>query len=112
MPDSASPDTSSAAGRPHVAHPSRPPRWDAYVAVGLALACGVAQPPVWAQATPGGRAQILDASDVRAVITGVAGAIDDDTVAIAVVDRAGSILGVYARPNAAITAPDVAVSSA
>lgn len=112
MPDSPSPDTSSAAGRPRVAHPSRSVRWDACVAIGLTIAFGVAQLPVWAQATPGGRAQILDASDVRAVITGAAGAIDDDTVAIAVVDRAGSILGVYARPNAAITAPDVAVSSA
>jgi uncharacterized protein GlcG (DUF336 family) len=56
--------------------------------------------------------QTLTAADVMAVITTAASALDDDTLAVAVVDRAGTILGVYRRSGAAATSPDVAVSLA
>lgn len=56
--------------------------------------------------------QTLTAADVMAVITTAASALDDDTLAVAVVDRAGTILGVYRRPGAAAATPDVAVSLA
>ena len=60
----------------------------------------------------GGPAQILTADDVRAVLTTAATALADDTLAAAVVDRTGNILGVYARRGAAAVTPDVAVSLA
>jgi len=60
----------------------------------------------------GGPAQILTADDVRAVLTTAATALGNDTLAAAVVDRTGNILGVYARPGADERAPDVAVSVA
>lgn len=60
----------------------------------------------------GGTAQILTAADVQAVIATAASALNDNTMAIAVVDRAGTILGAYRRPGAAPNAPDVAVSLA
>lgn len=71
---------------------------------------------LFSQNTPsdkaGGPAQILNADDVRAVLTIAATALGDDTLAAAVVDRTGSILGVYKRPGAAERAPDYAVSIA
>jgi uncharacterized protein GlcG (DUF336 family) len=60
----------------------------------------------------GGTAQILTADDVRAVLTVAATALGDDTLAAAVVDRTGNILGVYARPGADERSPDIAVSVA
>lgn len=71
---------------------------------------------VLAQNTPsdraGGIARILTADDVRAVLTVSATALADDTMAAAVVDRTGNILGVYVRPRAGERTPDVAVSLA
>ena len=71
---------------------------------------------VLAQNTPsdraGGSARILTADDVRAVLTVAATALADDTMAAAVVDRTGNILGVYVRPRAGERTPDVAVSLA
>jgi uncharacterized protein GlcG (DUF336 family) len=72
----------------------------------------VASRPSGSLPDAGGIAQILTAADVTAVITTAAGALDDDTMAVAVVDRAGTILGVYSRPSAAPTTPDIAVSLA
>lgn len=60
----------------------------------------------------GGPARILTAADVRAVLTVAATALADDTLAAAVVDRTGNILGVYARPAAGEQTPDIAVSLA
>lgn len=56
--------------------------------------------------------QQLSAADVTAVIRAAAGALGDNTLAIAVVDRAGRILGVYARPGAGAFTPDAAVTTA
>lgn len=73
-------------------------------------------PVLISQNTPsdkaGGPAQILTADDVRAVLTIAATALSDDTLAAAVVDRTGSILGVYARAGADERSPDIAVSVA
>ena len=70
-------------------------------------------PKLQAQAPPaGGPAQILTADDVLAVIRTAAQALSDDTMAVAVVDRAGTILGVYRRPQADARTPDIAVSLA
>jgi uncharacterized protein GlcG (DUF336 family) len=63
-------------------------------------------------ASAGGVAQILTAEDVAAVLTIAATALADDTLAAAVVDRTGNILGVYARPTANERSPDIAVSVA
>lgn len=60
----------------------------------------------------GGAAQILTADDVLAVLNAAASAIDSRTMAAAVVDRNGSILGVYARPDAGDQTPDIAVTVA
>ena len=63
-------------------------------------------------ASAGGPAQILTAADVAAVINVAASALGNRTLAVAVVDRTGAIVGVYTRPGAGETAPDVAVSLA
>jgi uncharacterized protein GlcG (DUF336 family) len=80
-----------------------------------ALIAGTA-PILLSQNTPsdraGGAAQILTANDVRAVLTVAATALGDDTLSAAVVDRTGSILGVFARPGADERSPDIAVSLA
>jgi uncharacterized protein GlcG (DUF336 family) len=60
----------------------------------------------------GGAAQILTSEDVMAVVTTAAQALSDDSLAVAVSDRAGTILGVYARPGAGLSAQDTAVSLA
>jgi uncharacterized protein GlcG (DUF336 family) len=60
----------------------------------------------------GGPARILTADDVRAVLMVAATALGDDTLAAAVVDRTGNILGVYIRPSAGERTPDIAVSLA
>jgi uncharacterized protein GlcG (DUF336 family) len=76
----------------------------------------VATPLLFFQNTPsdraGGAAPILGADDVRAVLTTAASALADETLAAAVVDRTGSILGVYTRSGAGAAAPDIAVSLA
>jgi uncharacterized protein GlcG (DUF336 family) len=60
----------------------------------------------------GGAAQILTAADVTAVITAAAEALNDNTLAVAVVDRRGTILGVYRRPGTTLLAQNVAVTLA
>jgi uncharacterized protein GlcG (DUF336 family) len=81
-----------------------------------AAALAISAPLVLLQNTPsdrvGGPAQILTADDVRAILRTAADALADDTLAVAVVDRTGNILGVYARSGAAATSPDVAVTLA
>src|SRR5207244_9706145 len=69
----------------------------------------LASVPVFSQAARGGFAQTLTPDDVTAIINASASAISDTGMAVAVVDRAGTILGVYARGAAAQT-PDMAVS--
>jgi uncharacterized protein GlcG (DUF336 family) len=72
--------------------------------------------PLLSQNTPGdragGTAQILTAEDVQAILNVAAAALGNDTMSAAVVDRVGSILGVYTRPAAAERTPDIAVSVA
>jgi uncharacterized protein GlcG (DUF336 family) len=60
----------------------------------------------------GGPAQILTAADVDAIVNAAASALNDSTLAIAVVDRTGQILAVYSRPGADARTPDIAVSLA
>ena len=67
--------------------------------------------PVRSQSV-GGNAQTLTAADVTAVITVAAEALNDNTLAVAVVDRRGAILGVYRRPGTTTFAQDVAVTLA
>jgi len=78
--------------------------------------CLILSSTLLSQNTPsdraGGPAQILTADDVRAVLTTAATALGNDTLAAAVVDRTGNILGVYARPGADERTPDIAVSVA
>jgi uncharacterized protein GlcG (DUF336 family) len=62
--------------------------------------------------TAGGPAQILTATDVAAVLNVAAGALANQTLAVSVVDRTGSIVGVYVRPDAGALAPDEAVTIA
>src|ERR1700688_3750123 len=80
----------------------------------LAAAC--LSVPLRSQNTPlnriGGDAQILTADDVLAIINVAASALGSNTLSVAVVDRTGSILGVYARPDAGAPTPDLAVSVA
>ena len=57
-------------------------------------------------------AAILQAADVQAVLNGAAASLSDATLAVAVVDRAGTILGVSARTGADAATRDVAVSLA
>ena len=75
-----------------------------------------AAPILFSQNTPtgsvGGPAQILTSDDVRAVLTVAASALGNNTLAAAVVDRTGNILGVYSRPGADERTPDYAVSLA
>jgi len=54
----------------------------------------------------------LTPAEVTAVIRAAANAIGENTMAIAVVDRVGRVLGVYARPGADPFTPDTAVTVA
>ena len=54
----------------------------------------------------------LSADDVLAALRAAAGAINSNTLSVAVVDRGGRILGVLARPGRSQTGPDVAVTTA
>ena len=82
----------------------------------LVIAVLAGAPVLLSQNTPsdkaGGIAQILTADDVRAILSVAASALDNNTLAAAVVDRTGNILGVYSRPGADERAPDYAVSLA
>ena len=73
-------------------------------------------PLLFSQNTPsnsaGGPAQILTADDVRAVLNIAATALGDETLAVAVVDRNGAILGVYTRAQTGERSPDIAVTLA
>jgi uncharacterized protein GlcG (DUF336 family) len=81
------------------------------VAVLTPLLCGTTA-TVHSQSRAGGPAAILTADDVNAVITAAAEALADPELAVAVTDRAGTILGVYSRPGAASRTADIAVSLA
>jgi uncharacterized protein GlcG (DUF336 family) len=80
------------------------------------VSLGILAPAIRAQNTPsdaaGGPADILRAADVLAILTVAASALSNDTMAAAVVDRTGNILGVYGRPRADERTPDIAVSVA
>jgi uncharacterized protein GlcG (DUF336 family) len=54
----------------------------------------------------------LTASDVLALVRGAAEALDDQRLAVAVVDRTGAPLGVYLRPGATAATADVALALA
>ncbi|RPI49909.1 MAG: hypothetical protein EHM55_22670, partial [Acidobacteria bacterium] len=60
----------------------------------------------------GGPAEILNADDVLAIVNVAASALGDSTMAVAVVDRTGTILAAYTRQNAEERTPDIAVSVA
>ena len=55
---------------------------------------------------------VLSAADAAAVIRTAVTALDDATLAVAVVDRTGQVLAAYARPGAAVRTADEAVSLA
>ena len=57
-------------------------------------------------------AQLLRSADVGMVLSAAAASLSDSTLAVAVVDRAGSILGVVARSGASAATHDEAVSLA
>ena len=73
--------------------------------LGVAWLCAIQS---WAQ-TP---AVQLTAAEVRALLTAAGQSLSDPTLAVAVVDRGGRILGVYSRVSVQTFIPDVAVSVA
>src|SRR5262245_50382989 len=77
--------------------------------VGLITALDVGSVRVSTQTGRGGIVQALTADDVNSVIAAAATSISDSGMAVAVVDRAGRILGVWARAGAAAGTPDIAV---
>jgi uncharacterized protein GlcG (DUF336 family) len=83
----------------------------AFAGVAMVLTIGAARV---ASQTGGGDplAGPMTADDVTAVLAAAAAAISDTTMAAAVVDRTGAILGVYRRSEADATTADVAVSLA
>src|SRR5258706_6496488 len=82
------------------------------VLVGVVSILDLGSARLLSQQTPrGGPAQTLTPDDVAAIINAAASAISDSGMAVAVVDRAGTILGVYGR-GAAPATPDIAVSLA
>jgi uncharacterized protein GlcG (DUF336 family) len=72
----------------------------------LAAACGSTSNPNGGT-TQAGAPDTLSAADVTAIIKAAAGAISDD-MAVAVVDRSGTILGVYSRNAGDATTPNTA----
>jgi uncharacterized protein GlcG (DUF336 family) len=80
--------------------------------VAMLLLVSAAIEPLWSQARRGGPTNFLKAADVQAVIAAAASVLSDTTLAVAVVDRKGTILGVYRRNGAAAATPDLAVSLA
>jgi uncharacterized protein GlcG (DUF336 family) len=87
-------------------------RFWAGFAAAAALALWPSIGAVTLSSSAGGIADILTSDDVMAVITTAATALNDNTLAVAVVDRAGTILGVYARPGASTDIQNQAVSLA
>lgn len=83
-------------------------RWP-WAALFAAVTCLLCVREVSAQT---GARDTLSPGDVLAVITVAAEALRDDTLAVAVTDRVGTILGVYVRRDTPAGAPDVAVSLA
>ena len=79
----------------------------AILILGFALLRGS---PVASQSGPAD--PTLSADDVLAALRAAAGAINSNTLSVAVVDRGGRILGVLARPGAGAIGPDVAVTTA
>ncbi len=71
----------------------------------------IASVPLSSQTGRGGVAQTLTPDDVTAIINAAASAISDP-MAVAVVDRAGTILGVYTRVPPSAQTADTAVSLA
>ena len=82
----------------------------ALLLLGIGLGCGWSA--ARAQSGPGGPADVLTADDVRAIITVAADSLADETLAVAVVDRMGRILGLYTRGATLAGAADVAVTLA
>jgi uncharacterized protein GlcG (DUF336 family) len=78
-----------------------------FAAIGLAALAGT---PLMSQSPPA--ADVLSAADVSAVVRTAVSSLNDPSLAVAVVDRTGLILALYARPGAASSAPDEAVSLA
>ena len=66
--------------------------------------CGGVVGPL-TSATPPATVQSLTAADVTALVQAAAQAADPNTMVIAVVDRAGNVLGVYRKPSAPTLAP-------
>ena len=100
-------------------HPATPSsRARARTIVALAAMAGIgasvfqlASVRVFSQTARGGVAQTLTPDDVTAIINAAASAISDP-MAVAVVDRAGTILGVYTRVPPSAQTADTAVSLA
>ena len=78
-----------------------------FAAIGLAALAGT---PLTSQSLPAG--DVLSAADASAVVRTALSSVDDPSLTVAVVDRTGKILGLYARPGATPAAPDQAVSLA
>src|SRR5439155_23454457 len=100
----------------HPATPSSRARARTIVALAALAGIGVsvfqlASVQLLSQTARGGPAQTLTPDDVTAIINAAASAISDTGMAVAVVDPAGTILGVYSR-DAAAQGPDMAVSLA
>src|SRR4029079_11939083 len=74
----------------------------------LVIGIGGGSPGLQSQAAEGP----LTRAEVTAVIRAAANAIGENTMAIAVVDRVGRVLGVYGRPGADPFTPDTAVTVA
>jgi uncharacterized protein GlcG (DUF336 family) len=80
--------------------------------VGVVSVLDLGSAHLLSQQTPrGGLAQTLTPDDVAAIINAAASAISDP-MAVAVVDRAGTILGVYTRQTGTPATSDIAVSLA
>ena len=74
-----------------------------FVATTLLCGCGAASGPLNSGAPPA-PVQSLTAADVTALVQTAAEAADPNSMVIAVVDRAGNILGVYRKPSAPVLA--------
>ncbi len=104
--------------RPPTAHRSRIARQKirrsvtGKVAVCVVSAIAVLMDGAGSAQAPSAPAQTLRSSDVSAVLSAAITSLSDETIAVAVVDRAGSILGVLARQGATTAIQDQAVSLA
>lgn len=76
----------------------RAPIFSLAVVTALSMACGSNTPTRPTEITPSGAASnVLSSKDVDAVIQAAVRSLSDPTLAVAVVDRTGQILGVYSR---------------